>query len=683
MNSLQFESSPYLRQHAHNPVHWQAWNPQTLEQAKVLDRPVLVSIGYSTCHWCHVMEAESFLDTDIAEYMNHHFINIKIDREERPDLDSVFMDACQVITGKGGWPLHVFLTPEGKPFYAGTYFPPEPGRGRMSWTQALQYVFFNFSQNRKAVEIEANWVMQKVKNQNLHDLDQGESQKDQHAIGEQLKTGFFKVMDPEAGGFGKSAKFPNIEALEFLLSYAKYQGCESCLNFVDKTLQKMVQGGIYDQLAGGISRYTVDRFWRIPHFEKMLYDNAAFVALLGDSCKTTGHDLYRYKLEESIDFVLKNLMDESGGFYAGIDADLEGEEGKYYTWSYNEFRQVLGPDASLLGEFYGVKEGGNWEGKNILWNPISLQEFLAQKKIDEESFSELLFSARQKLLLTREERDAPFMDKKMILGWNAMMISAMAKSYSVNQNEVYRGQSLKSLDFVINNFVNDENQLFRYRIHGQGKGIATLSDYAFLIKACLDVFQISFDLNWLYRAEQFAEKALILFSDAESPFFYETATNQEHIFYRKMEFKDVDYPSSNAVMAWNLDTLGILLGRVAWQERAWLMLENVRERVLADPISYAFWAKLIYISNIGRFEIAVSGKNAISLAHQIHQMFLPGKILIASTLPNDELPLLAHRWDKEITWIYLCHNFACRRPVQTIPEFKKLLGELNEGRNPG
>jgi uncharacterized protein YyaL (SSP411 family) len=666
MNHLQFESSPYLKQHADNPVDWYAWNEETLKLAKALDKPILLSIGYSTCHWCHVMEKESFTDAEIAEYMNYHFINIKIDREERPDLDSIFMDACQAMTGKSGWPLHVFLTPERQPFFAGIYFPTEPRRDLMSWTQALQYVVYNFKENRLGVENQAKKVVHQLKN-DLTRQSLSKDQSDPALLAAHLKEGFFKNADLGEGGFGKTAKFPNTEALEFLLSHARYYPSSESSEFVKFSVDKMLKGGIYDQIGSGIARYSIDRFWRIPHFEKMLYDNAAFIKLLASLVKSTGNAQYKIHLHRTTDFIRNEMRDPEGGFYTGIDADSEGREGAYYTWGKQELEAIAGVDAPQMCRYFGVEDNGNWEGTNILWTPTDIRTFCEREQLDPASFQRKLEKIRQKLYLVRQKRIAPFIDKKIILGWNALVVSALAKAFEATGDTIYRQLSLETMHYLTANFFNRQKEvLWHYRIDGQNRIKAPLSDYALLIKACIDLFQISYDQHWLDLSKYFTTLVISRFSDDGSALFFENSRDQDDIFYRKKEIRDGDFPSSNAVMAWNLDTLGFILGETAWQNRAWQMLKEVEGAALADPLSYSFWARQLLLKEKGRLEIAVVGEDAISLADKINREFLPGKVLVAASDPNDELPLLAHRWKKDQTQIFLCHHFACQRPVKTI-----------------
>ena len=447
-NHLIDQSSPYLLQHAHNPVNWYPWGEAALQKAKEEDKPVLVSIGYSACHWCHVMERESFEDEGTAKLMNDNFINIKIDREERPDLDHIYMDAVQVISGSGGWPLNVFLTPGLKPFYGGTYFPPQRAYNRASWKEVLTGVSNLFRDKRQEVEAQAEELTQHIgrsdvtsrTNRDILNIQEGGILTQEQC--DEIFGNIMKQADKKWGGFGNAPKFPQTFTIKYLLRYYHYYRNDEALQQACLSLDKMIQGGIYDQIGGGFARYSTDTEWLAPHFEKMLYDNALLIDALAEGYQVTKNDSYKKAIDQTIEFIEKELSDKNGGFYAALDADSEGEEGKYYVWQYDEVKDILGDDAAMFCEFYDITPGGNWEGKNIPRILTPLSQFAAQKNTDEKELTQLIVSCSEKLLMHRNKRVRPQLDDKILLGWNALMISALCKAGAALNNNRYKELAL-------------------------------------------------------------------------------------------------------------------------------------------------------------------------------------------------------------------------------------------------
>ena len=533
-NRLAKESSPYLLQHAHNPVDWFPWGDEAIQKSRDEDKPMLVSIGYSACHWCHVMERESFEDPETAEIMNRLFVNIKIDREERPDLDQIYMDAVQAIAGNGGWPLNVFLTPEGKPFYGGTYFPPVNLHNRASWKSVLQSISIAFREKRKEIEEQAdnltNHIAGSVFGTQVPAEGQVFNQEDVQIIQEQL----MKTADRKNGGFGAAPKFPQTFSIRFLLQHYYYTGDQKSLDQACLSLDKMIYGGIYDQLAGGFARYSTDEEWLAPHFEKMLYDNALLIIAMSEAFQLTRKSHYSRAIRETMDFVQNELYSEKGGFYSALDADSEGEEGKFYTWSKNEILEVLGADGEDFCSIYDVSERGNWEGKNIL--RIKFPEIVFFNKKDPK-FGEMavkglglseddpkLADWKRRMLERRNERIRPRLDDKILLGWNALMITACCKAFSALGDEKYRTLALKNIAFLEEKMRGEGANFFIHSYKNTAENEtkaatgtdqpetgddrqnipAFLDDYAFLIEAYIQLQEVTGDADFLIRAKTLA-----------------------------------------------------------------------------------------------------------------------------------------------------------------------------------
>ncbi|MEM9821064.1 MAG: thioredoxin domain-containing protein, partial [Bacteroidota bacterium] len=597
MNQLIHETSPYLLQHAHNPVHWYAWKEEAFQKAKEEDKPILVSIGYSTCHWCHVMERESFEDAEVAAFMNEHFINIKVDREERPDVDQIYMEACQAINQSGGWPLNCFLLPDGRPFYAATYFPPEPAYRRPSWQQVLNNISKAFRQKRSVVEEQADKLTGIIRqsDQTLVNAIEGLDRKHLFTPDglEQMYAHLEEHFDRAAGGFGGAPKFPSTMALHFLLEQQQLNGTGHQKSHALHSLNKMIRGGIYDQLGGGFARYTVDKEWLVPHFEKMLYDNALLVSLLADAYKATGDALYQASIQETLAFIAREMTSKEGGFYTALDADSEGEEGKFYVWDKSEIDQILGSHADLFCEFYDVSEEGNWEEKNILWRREPLEAFAERRQLDPEDFRQNLSESKAKLMQARAQRIRPGLDDKHLLSWNALQCIAYAKAYSALQDPTYLQAAERNLEFMLKNFKKGADfSLFHTYKNGKAQYDAFLEDYAYLIEALLEVYFVNFDLDLIHQATAFLEYVIAHFYDTDHHLFYFTSNDQSDVIVRKKDIYDSAIPSGNAVMAGNLWRLAILLDEAKYKQMATDMLLAVRTSILRYPLSFGQWSRV-------------------------------------------------------------------------------------------
>jgi uncharacterized protein YyaL (SSP411 family) len=683
MNKLANENSPYLLQHANNPVDWYPWGEEALERARREDKPILVSIGYSTCHWCHVMERESFEDKEVAGYMNEYFINIKVDREERPDIDHIYMMAVQALTGSGGWPLNCFLTPDGRPFYGGTYYPPMPAHNRPSWFQLLLHLSKTFQEKRDVVEKQADRITELIRNGEKRFFDDSLGPEGTEAAFDSsyLRGVFGRLkedFDQRYGGFGGAPKFPGTMSLEFLLAYYSAYQEDEALNHVIFSLEKMIKGGIYDQLGGGFARYATDSAWLVPHFEKMLYDNALLTGLMADTYKVMPSPLLETAIRETLTFIEREMTDKSGGFYSALDADSEGVEGKFYVWSKEEVDEVLGENAPLFCAYYDVTEKGNWEGTNILHRDSSLEAVASGLGISAVEAKERLSDACQRLFARRAERIRPGLDDKVLLSWNALQASAYAKAYQALVDEQYKETCLRNLDFLWENLRDDNGRLLHSYKDGQAKGIAFLDDYAFFIEALLDGYQVSFRKDLLDRAALLAEETIRLFADPEGAHFFFSPEGQKDIILRKKEVYDSATPSGNAVMAGNLQKLGLLLDKPEYSQRASRLLASMKESVSRFPSSFSRFALNTFLQVHPPLEIAIVGEEVKARHREVLGLYAPGALIMGAPQSDDRFPLLEGKspLPDGSTAIYLCRNYACQRPVTTIGELKQLINKI-------
>ncbi|MVT06889.1 thioredoxin domain-containing protein [Chitinophaga tropicalis] len=679
MNRLAKETSPYLLQHAHNPVDWYPWGEEALQRAKNEDKPILVSIGYAACHWCHVMERESFENEETARIMNQHFINIKIDREERPDLDHIYMDAVQAMTGSGGWPLNVFLTPDKLPFYGGTYFPPVKAYNRPSWTDVLLALSQAFKERREDLETQAG---------NMRDHLQQSSRFGGNAAAmalvpveelftrQQCDTIYGNIMqqaDKVWGGFGSAPKFPGTFSIQYLLRYYHSYKEPKALEQALLSLDKMLQGGLYDQLGGGFARYSTDARWLAPHFEKMLYDNALLVDVLSEAYQLTGNKVYEQTIAETLQFIQREMTDAGGGFYAALDADSEGVEGKFYTWSKAETDAVLGPDAALFNEFYDVTEEGNWEEQNILWIREPAAAFAAARGMSTEELNGRLAAARAKLMEVRSARIRPGLDDKIILGWNALMVHACCKAYAALGKSSYLEMAVNAMNFCLKEMQQTGTEAFYHTCRaGKAKYPAFLDDYAWLIRALIALQEVTGELFWLERAAVLANYVEDNFSDEQNVYFYYTERGQGDVIVRKKEVYDGATPSGNAVMAANLFYLSVVFDEEERGRRATAMLAGQSQTAVRYPTSLGVWAGLLLQQVEGTKEIAIVGVDYKLRMQDTNRHYIPFKILLGAGSDISGLPLLEQRERAGETLIYVCEHYHCIKPVNYIEEFFNL-----------
>ncbi len=705
-NRLSAETSPYLLQHAHNPVDWYPWGEEALERARTENKPVLVSIGYAACHWCHVMERESFEDEETARFMNEHFVNIKIDREERPDLDHIYMDAVQAMTGSGGWPLNVFLTPEGKPFYGGTYFPPRPAYNRPSWKEVLSGLSRSFEEKRDEIDRQAESMTRHLGASNSFGLESpGEQGKPGEEGGPGLKPepwtkealrqifdNLLKTADKAEGGFGMAPKFPQTFSIRYLLHYHYFTRDERALEQACLSLDKMVRGGIYDQIGGGFARYSTDAQWLAPHFEKMLYDNALLVIALCEAYQLTKKELYREAIVQTMEFVRRELSLEIGAgelaFYSALDADSEGVEGKFYVWDKAEIDEALGEDAALFCACYGVGEKGNWEGKTILTRP--------DRPDPTEADRDRLDAARRKLLARRSLRVRPALDDKVLLGWNALMNMACSKAYGALGIEEYRDWAVanmifcrkrlkgKGLYFYYHSFTKDRKGVPDGEGIAAGEGQAKypgfLDDYACLIAALLQLQEITGDTSYLTEAKEITEFVVEHFSEEGTGHFYFTHREQRDLIVRKKEVYDGATPSGNSMMAFNLAYMSIIYNISEWGERARLMAAGISRLVIGYPGSFGIWATLYQALAYVIPEVVITGRRLEGVRKDFLREMIPYRVFQSATQENTHFPLLSGKAAGDPPLIFLCKNYTCQLPVNEVNAFVRLLENVQKFR---
>jgi uncharacterized protein len=678
-NKLINETSKYLLQHAHNPVNWFAWCDEALQKAKSENKIILISIGYSACHWCHVMEKESFENETVAKIMNEHFINIKIDREERPDLDHIYMDAVQTLTGSGGWPLNVFLTPDAKPFYGGTYFPPEQAHSRVSWTTVLLNVSQSWLQKSEDILTQASNLTNHIIESNQFGFAKTEPQNNEAIFTQNncalIFENIIKNADQQWGGFGNAPKFPQTFTIQYLLQYYFFTKNETALQQATLSLDKMLQGGIYDHVAGGLARYSTDREWLAPHFEKMLYDNALLINVLCDAYQITKNKNYKIAIEQIIHFVNAELMHPSFGFYAALDADTEGEEGKYYVWQKDEITAILGEDADLFCSFFDVSEQGNWEHKNILRILVPAHLFVTQQRLDINEFESKIQQCLKKLAEQRDKRTKPLLDDKVILGWSALMITALCKAAGALNSETYRQMATTAFTSLWKIFKVDNNSVAMHHTASNGiaKYPAFLDDYSYLIKACIGLQEITSDTNYLNIANQLCHYVIDNFSETSNGFFFYTHKNQTDVIIRKKEVYDGAVPSGNSIMVQNLFYLATIYNNNNFALVANNMLSKLSGAIIKYPTSFGIWASSILGGFFAADEITIIGVNYLEMRNQLLEQYLPSRILMSNDVEDDSFAMLVGKTTNSKTLIYHCKNKTCHEPLQSVDKLLRLL----------
>jgi len=653
-NRLAGETSPYLLQHRENPVDWYPWGPEALGRALEEDRPILLSVGYSACHWCHVMERESFEDGATAAYMNEHFVCVKVDREERPDVDAIYMEAVQSMTGHGGWPMTVFLDPEGVPFYGGTYFPPDESRGMPSFRMVMEAVVDAFEGRREEIRERAAGTKARL---GAVGLIEPSPEPAEAAHLEEALSRLRMSADRERGGFGTAPKFPPASALELLMARGERE-------IVERTLDAMAAGGIYDQLGGGFARYSVDAVWLVPHFEKMLYDNALLASAYLHGWQALGHERYRRVCEETLDWMLREMRGPEGGFYSALDADSEGEEGRFYVWTPEQIRAVLGDEADAVIEFYGISERGNFEGASILHLAGGVGAPAPAR----------LAEARQALYEARAKRVWPGLDDKRLASWNALAISALAEAGAVLDRPDYLDAARECAEFVLGTLSDEGGRLLRTYKDGDARLNAYLEDHAFLLEALLTLYEATFEPRWFERARALADAIVARFGDPERGGFFSTSADHEELIARRKEIGDHPIPSGNAAAALGLLRLGALSGEREFERQAESVFALFADTATKHPESFAHLLRALDFHLAPTREVALIGDDVSELAAAVRSTLRPRLVLAAGPEGSAEPALLRDRplVDGGAA-AYVCERFSCQAPVTDAAALDGLL----------
>lgn len=660
LNRLAKASSPYLLQHAHNPVDWYEWGEEALNKAKQENKPLIISIGYSACHWCHVMERESFMDEEVAEVMNTHFVCIKVDREERPDLDQIYIEASQLLNGNAGWPLNVFALPDGRPFWVGMYF------NKPNWLRVVQQLHLAYTEKHEVIIEQAEALTKGVAQGNMINLEVNADVQFTPQSYNNLFVAWKHQIDFEKGGFEGTQKFPMVAGWEYILQYYQLSKNSKALEAVEKTLNAMALGGIYDQIGGGFSRYTVDENWFAPHFEKMLYDNAQLVSLYAHAYQVTKNPLYAKVIRATLTFVEREMTADNGGFYASLNADSEGEEGKFYVWTAEEIDNLLTTqEATVLKAYYQVTSNGNWErGLNILHCAEPVDKFAESKKLSLQTVQILLQSGKEKLFSARQGRVRPSTDDKILLGWNALMLKAYVEAYQALGEKEYLTAALKNAEFIEREMIDKSGGLFRNYKDGQATVSAFLDDYAFLADAYIAVYKASFDKVWLNKALLLADTAQAHFQDEHSGLFFYASDKATDLITRKINFVDNEMPSGNAVLAKVFYQLSFYFDRQDYRELSEAMLTKVQPLFVKGTIYFGCWTNLLGMMSHKPYEIAILGPQAEAMAAELQRHYLPTAIVMGGDA--EDLPLLEDKLFSDKTVIYVCQNETCQAPVESV-----------------
>ena len=665
-NALIHETSPYLLQHAHNPVEWYPWNKESLQKAKDENKLIIISIGYSACHWCHVMERESFEDAEVAKLMNERFINIKVDREERPDIDQIYMTAVQLMNQGGGWPLNCIALPNGKPVWGGTYFT------KHQWLEQIKEVANFHEQNSQKMKEYAERLAQGIQQSELVSYNKLKPSFKWSQL-DGLYKSWKNQFDYNYGGFNSAPKFPLPNNQLFLLRFAELANKEKLHDYVQLTLNEIAYGGIYDQIGGGFARYSTDILWKVPHFEKMLYDNAQLVSLYSEAFTAYGNPFYQEVVEETLAFIERELSHKNGAFYSAIDADSEGEEGKFYVWKKKELKALLGEDYMLFCDYYNVNNTGLWEHDNyILLRNQSDIIFCQNNKLDLNSLQKLKISWRSKLLKQRDQRIRPSLDDKSLTSWNALMCKGYVDAYLSFGKEKYLKKGLKNAQFIIEKQWQKNGALWHSFKNNRSTINGYLDDYAFTIEAFISIYQATFNEEWIARAEKLTHYCIKHFYDSTSGMFFFTSNLDVPLIARKMEINDNVIPSSSSCMANNLFSLGVILDKEEYLNMAEVQLNNIKGDMPNYPSGYSNWANLMLKKVAPFYEVAIVGKKANEKTIKLNQEYYPNKIFLGAT-HSSSIPLLKNKMVMGQTTIYVCQNKSCKLPTTDIKKAQNLM----------
>lgn len=664
-NKLIETNSPYLLQHAHNPVNWYPWGEEALTKAIKENKMIIISIGYAACHWCHVMEKESFEDTTVARIMNENFISIKIDREERPDIDQIYMNVAYLTNKRGGWPLNAFALPDSRPVYAGTYFPKD------NWIQVLEFFAGKFRDSKqelitKAEQLtkgiqQSGWIQPKVEVSPMKEDQFKESAKS-----------IINSVDFKRGGLNREPKFPMPNVYQFLLRYHHATNDEQALQAVVTTLTNMARGGIYDHLGGGFARYSTDNKWKVPHFEKMLYDNGQLVSLYSEAYQVTKNELFKDVVYETLEFISREMTSPEGVFYSSLDADSEGEEGKFYVWEKQDIDNILGDDSGIINSYYSVTNNGNWDGKNILHNSSNLQDIISKYNVSEEKFKEILKVSKDKLFHERTSRIRPTLDDKGLTAWNALMLKGYIDAYKVFDEPEFLNTAIKNANFLLNSMRRKDGGLNRNYKDGKSAINGFLDDYSFTIEAFISLYQATFDEKWLHESKALADYALSHFYDEDAGMFFYTSDLDPKLISRSKEVTDNVIPASNSSMAKGLFQLGLYFYNNDYLDLSKQMLANVIPNIGSNGSFYSNWITMLYMVIHEPFEIAIVGDNYDQVKKQFDQFFIPNAIFSGG---RDEgtLELLKYKKVDGQTIIYVCKDKVCKLPVREVSKAMGLM----------
>ena len=670
-NALVNETSPYLLQHAHNPVDWNPWNDTTLEKAKTESKLILISVGYAACHWCHVMEHESFEDSLVAQVMNKNFINIKVDREERPDVDQVYMNAVQLMTGSGGWPLNVITLPDGRPVWGGTYFKKE------QWMDALEQISKLYSENPERLQEYADKLEEGIKSLDVVQLNTDEPVFKTPFIKDAIKN-WSKQFDNKLGGMDRAPKFMMPNNYHFLLRYAYQNNDHELLNFVNLTLKQMAYGGVFDQIGGGFSRYSVDKKWHIPHFEKMLYDNGQLVSLYSDAYLISKNELYKNTVVETLNYIKYNMTTSDGAFYSSLDADSntkegELEEGAFYVWNKDELKTLLQEDFELFSDYYNVNDYGFWEHDNyVLIRKDDDTKIMEKHKLSRASLEDKKNQWKTILLKERNKRAKPRLDDKTLTSWNAIMLKGYIDAYRVFNNEDYLASAKKNANFIVDNQLRKDGGLNHNYKNGTSSINGYLEDYATTIDAFIALYENTLNEKWLKISQDLANYTFDHFFDESSNMFFFTSNEDASLVSRSIEYRDNVIPSSNSIMAKSLFKLSHYYDNEHFSKTAMTMLNNVKPEMQEYPSGYSNWFNLMLNYAKPYYEVAIVGKDAKEKIKQLNQNYIPNKLIAGSTSENN-MPLLENRYNPDNTFIYVCVNKACKLPVSEVNKAIKFL----------
>lgn len=666
MNQLQYETSPYLLQHKYNPVAWFPWKGDALQKAQQENKLLIISVGYAACHWCHVMEHESFEDETVAQVMNDHFISIKVDREERPDIDQIYMNAAMIITGHGGWPLNVIALPNGKPIFAGTYFP------KQNWIKVLLYFHDLYQKETQKLINQAERITQ-----GLHEMEHIPMFKSERIIDKTLQSTIWQnwhdKIDYEFGGRIGAPKFMMPNNYDYLLRYFYHSKDKEVADAIKITLKKMAFGGLYDVIGGGFARYSVDELWKVPHFEKMLYDNGQLLSIYALAYQITKRPMYKSVVAKTIDWLESEMTDPSGGIYSSLDADSEGLEGKFYCWTETELKKILKDDFSFFADVYNIVKEGNFEhGMNVLFRREDHEYFMEKYGIKNEVFQEKLNSIHQLLFEKRKEKIRPATDDKILTEWNAIAIKGLCDAYKAFGNEQYKNKAIRTTEFILKHCKKDDFRLDRNYKNGISNINGFLQDYAFFIEALIAMHQITLEEKYLIDALQFTEYTLQHFQNESNGMFYLTSNLDKKLITRSIDSSDNVIPSGNSTMAKNLLLLSKYFDKPAYEQMSSKMLNNVLDDVIKNPIYYSNWAIVLDMHLHLNKELVIIGNNANEKLRKINEHYLPN-ILITGTTKQSDLPLLKDRFMDGKTLFYMCENKSCSLPSDDIDEIINLI----------